>query len=137
MPSVLKHKPRILAVEDVKMIQHLLTLYFTKFKCSIDIAESGAEAIELVQANKYDFILMDIGLPDIDGVTLTETLRKFHVEQDIPIVTLTAHSDPELKKACYDIGVTEYLVKPIDDRGVHSLLQKYFPGFEQYENSTT
>jgi CheY-like chemotaxis protein len=69
---------------------------------------------------------MDIGLPDICGIKVIEKIRHSTLNKNVPIVALTAHSDKEYVKECYDLGASEFLVKPLSNDIARELLKKYF-----------
>jgi CheY-like chemotaxis protein len=68
---------RVLLVEDTKIIQTVTRLMLTEFHCHLDIAEYGEKAVELATKNDYDLILMDIDLPDIDGLEATVVRQQY------------------------------------------------------------
>lgn len=116
---------KVLVIEDVKMIQKILSIYLNQLELSYDIAGSGKAALDLIARNAYDIIFMDVGLPDIDGITLTETLRKKIETQKLPIIALTAHSDSEVREACKNYGMDDFLVKPVSLTQIQEIISKY------------
>lgn len=80
----------------------------------VDTAGTGKEAIKLATRNAYDLILMDIGLPDMDGFTITRTIRDTSdLNRKTPIIGLTAHIDPEEKAKIKASGLTDLVEKPL------------------------
>ncbi|MDQ7046384.1 MAG: response regulator transcription factor [Sulfurovum sp.] len=77
-------------------------------------AKDGREALDLYHEKKPDVLLLDITMPFIDGLEVTETVRKR--DKDIPIIILTAHADQKKLLTAIPLGLSEYLLKPIDDR---------------------
>jgi CheY-like chemotaxis protein len=75
-------------------------------------ASGGAEAIERWRAASYDAVLMDVRMPEVDGIEATRRLRAMGVT--VPIVALTADAVSEQRAECLDAGCTGYLVKPIE-----------------------
>ena len=104
----------ILLVEDNVMNQKVAKIMLEDLGCRIDIAEDAKTALALLDKNTYHLILMDIGLPDMDGLTLTRKIRKMEENKThIPIITLTAHALEEDRINCFDAGVDKVLTKPI------------------------
>lgn len=96
--------------------------------CACDIAGTGKEAIQMAQANHYDFILMDIGLPDIDGIEVTRQIRAFQAAEraQVPIVALTGHgSNWEKKEEALAAGMQEVYEKPLTKTKLDWLMQHY------------
>jgi len=82
---------KILLVEDNLIAQRIGSFIINSFNDEVIIAATGAEAIKLAQEQLFDLIILDIGLPDIDGITIKETLRG--TSNSTPIVGLTAYND--------------------------------------------
>jgi CheY-like chemotaxis protein len=106
---------RILLVEDNPMNQKLILLIMQKFGYKIDVANNGLEAIDTLQAETYDMILMDVQMPEMDGREATRTWRSSDggaTSPTVPIVALTAHVGQEERDACVAAGMDDYLSKP-------------------------
>ena len=80
-----------------------------------DFAENGKVAIEKLQTNSYDIILMDLKMPEMDGFEATEYIRNT-MNSKIPIIALTADVTVEDLKRCKAIGMNDHLAKPIDEK---------------------
>jgi CheY-like chemotaxis protein len=106
-------KMKILLVEDnvlnIKLIEHL----FSEYGMNTDIALNGKIAIDLLQQQDYDLILMDIEMPDMNGYEATKYIRE-ELESNVPIIALTAHAMPGEREKCIELGMNDYLSKPID-----------------------
>ncbi len=102
----------ILVVDDNKINQKITQkiLKTRHFQCSL--ANGGAEAIQLVREHNYDLILMDIHMPNVDGIEATTEIRKFN--QSIPIVALTAVEVDEIRNAAAACGMNDIILKPYD-----------------------
>ena len=113
-PDFLKDT-KILLVEDNELNQLLAIKVFEKWKKKIDVAENGKIAIEKIKNNTYDIILMDIQMPEMDGLELTRFIRKNMGEKsNTPIIALTAHATVDEERKCLDNGMNDYLSKPYD-----------------------
>jgi signal transduction histidine kinase/CheY-like chemotaxis protein len=104
---------KILLVEDNALNQLLAVKVFKKWDKEIDIADNGKIAIDKIETNNYDIILMDIQMPEMDGNELTRCIRN-HMgsKSNVPIIALTAHATLEEEKRCIDNGMDDYLSKP-------------------------
>ena len=120
----------ILIVEDnlaaAKSVQYNLNRLTNS--CASDVAANGMQAIKMVQENNYDLILMDIGLPDMDGIEVTRQIRALNSAKtvQVPIIALTGHADDlEKKKEALAAGMQEVLSKPLPTFVLESLLERY------------
>jgi len=104
----------ILVVEDNDMNQKLITKILEIWNCPFDLAINGKEAIEFCDNHKYDLILMDINMPEMDGVTATEIIRADakNLNQQVPIIAMTAAALLEEKNKALKAGMNEYITKP-------------------------
>ncbi|NRB66549.1 MAG: response regulator [Vibrio sp.] len=105
----------ILVAEDNKANQLVISEMFKRIGVSMDIAENGLRALEMVEQYHYDLIFMDISMPEMDGMETCKTIRSMADEKvrHIPIIALTAHSLSGDKEQFLDAGMDDYLSKPI------------------------
>jgi len=106
---------KILVVEDVKLNQLLMKLILDDFKFKHDIADNGKIAIEKLQTNTYDIILMDLQMPEMNGFEATEHIRKT-MKLNTPIIALTADVTTVDVEKCKAVGMNDYVSKPLDER---------------------
>ncbi|MDX1901128.1 MAG: response regulator [Gammaproteobacteria bacterium] len=117
---------KVLLVENQKIAQKIALFYLSEFGCQVDTAETGIDALELVKEKTYDLIFMDLGLDDIDGLTVTETIRKSEDEAHrVPIVALTAHDAEDIRSSCFEAGVDDFISKPFLPEKSRPVLEKY------------
>ena len=102
---------RILLAEDNPMNQLLAKKVLTDFGLEVDIANNGLEALEMFKKSKYDLILMDIQMPEMDGVTATKELREV-IKTEIPIMAMTAHAMKEEIDSFIAAGMNDHISKP-------------------------
>jgi len=115
---------KVLVAEDVALNQLLIKIILMDFGFDFDIATNGKVAIELLKKNRYDIVLMDLQMPEMDGFETTNYIRK-NLESTIPIIALTADvTNIDLAK-CTTIGMNDYISKPIDEKLLYSKIMKY------------
>ena len=100
---------KILVVEDEKDIQNIIKAFLENEEYKVETADDGLDAINLIQKNNYDLILLDIMLPKIDGFTVCEMIRK---NSNVPIIILTALTDEESQLKGFDKLADDYITKP-------------------------
>ncbi len=105
---------KILVAEDVALNQLLIKSILDDFKFDCDIADNGKIAIEKLQTKSYDIILMDMLMPEMNGVEATEYIRN-KMNSKIPIIALTADVTTVDLAKCKAIGMNDYIAKPIDE----------------------
>jgi len=105
----------VLLVEDEKLSQIVAKNLLESINCHVDIAESGEQALILTKSNFYDLIFIDIGLPDINGIQLSKSIRgdNKNPNQNTTIIALTAHQDDFSKKNCIGAKMNDVIVKPL------------------------
>ena len=112
-----------MVAEDIPLNQLLIKLIVADFGFDVDMAENGKIAIEKLQQNNYDIILMDLQMPQMNGYEATEYIRN-KMNSQIPIIALTADVtavDVEKSKA---LGMNDYISKPIDEKLLYSKIVK-------------
>lgn len=119
---------RILLVEDHGIVQRATHIMLKAIGCTVDQVDSGSMALEYFEKKYYNLILMDIGLPDIDGLSIADIIRKSKdpVKAKTPIIIVTAHSDKMHRERAQMIGVDDFIIKPftieIRDKIIKNLL---------------
>ncbi len=103
---------RVLVVEDDPKIAAMLEKGLRARQLEVETVRSGTEAVARIKAGGIDVQLLDLGLPDMDGL---EVLRLLHdVQRTVPVIVITARSDPHDRQTAIDLGVAEYVTKPFD-----------------------
>lgn len=110
-------KRRILVAEDVELNQHLARHMMEAWGFEVDIAANGREALVLVQQKNYDLVLMDIHMPEMDGMEATREIRKLTdaTKAAIPIIALTANALKGDRERFLEAGMNDYLPKPFNE----------------------
>jgi CheY-like chemotaxis protein len=118
---------RILLTEDNEVNQLVASRILNNAGFQVDIANNGLEAVKKVQETNYDLVLMDIQMPEMDGLTASRTIRSLPGFADLPIVAMTAHAmsgDRELSLAA---GMNDHVSKPINLSELFNALLKWVP----------
>ncbi|WP_371378371.1 ATP-binding protein [Thalassotalea aquiviva] len=102
----------ILLAEDVKLNQLVAKKMIQKLNGNVDIAENGFEVIQMLSKKSYNVVLMDLHMPEMDGYEATKLIRLQKEWEHIKIIGLTADVKPTTKKACLELGMTNFLNKP-------------------------
>lgn len=103
----------LLIVEDEKDIRKLITMYFRNEPFNIFEAEDGLQAIKIFDSNKIDIIILDIMIPEIDGLNVLKHIRSVSY---VPIIMLTAKTQEEDKLRGFEYGADEYVTKPFSPK---------------------
>ena len=104
----------ILLVEDNELNRDMLSRRLNRKGFEVQFAFDGQEAVEKAKALMPDLVLMDIGLPVIDGYDATRAIKSDDATKAIPVIALTAHAMAEDRKRCLDAGCDDFDTKPID-----------------------
>jgi PAS domain S-box-containing protein len=112
----------ILLVEDNTLNQILAKKVLTDWNWKVDVADNGLIAIDKLQKNNYDVVLMDIQMPEMDGYETTRRVRKTFDEPkcNIPIIAMTAHALAGEAEKCINVGMDDYISKPFDKKVLYS-----------------
>lgn len=114
---------RVLVAEDVALNQLLIKIILNDFGFEYDVADNGKIAIEKLQNNTYDIILMDLQMPEMNGFETTEYIRKT-MKSQIPIIALTADVTTVDISKCKKFGMDDYISKPINESLLYSKIVK-------------
>lgn len=117
---------KILIAEDNEINQMLLKKQLSNFKYDVDIASNGLEAIAMLKRQSYDLILMDVQMPELDGVSATKIIRGDQELHQPIIIALTANAMKDDKDKCMAVGMNDYLSKPISVDDLKQTLIKWF-----------
>lgn len=122
-----KKQPKILLAEDNSINQMVCVDVLERKGYEVTIVMNGVEAVEAFQKEKYDLILMDIKMPEMDGITAAKKIRSLESpDQHIPIIALTALAADKEKACCLNAGMDIHLPKPIDPQQIYTELEKFF-----------
>ncbi|GAA5947364.1 hypothetical protein JCM3765_001641 [Sporobolomyces pararoseus] len=117
--------PRVLLVEDDQVCRKLSSKFLEVFGCDIDVAVDGVSAVNKMKMQKYDLVLMDIVMPNLDGVSATSMIRQF--DSTTPIVSMTSNSGPNDVMTYFSHGMTDVLPKPFTKQNLRGMLDRHLP----------
>jgi CheY-like chemotaxis protein/HPt (histidine-containing phosphotransfer) domain-containing protein/anti-sigma regulatory factor (Ser/Thr protein kinase) len=119
---------QILVVEDSDINRKLAIGMLRKFGYTPDVAQDGAEAVEMVRQQRYDLVFMDLQMPVMDGLAATRQIVSMLPAQRRPrIVAMTANALPADRQRCLDAGMDDYIAKPILPVSVQQLIERWAP----------
>ncbi len=118
---------RVLLAEDNTVNQAVTLRMLKKLGYTADAVASGREAIESLERQYYDLVLMDVQMPDTDGLEATKEIRKRWPDRGTIIIALTAHALAGDRERCIEAGMNGYLAKPVQIEDLAKALEKYMP----------
>ena len=120
-------KKSVLVVDDNSTNLMIAKRILESYDLEIDVASSGAEALELAKTKQYRLVFMDQMMPEMDGVEATKELRKLEPEycKTVPVVALTANVDEGAREELLASGFDEYVPKPIELKNFERVIYKY------------
>ncbi|HEV8188340.1 MAG TPA: response regulator [Pyrinomonadaceae bacterium] len=114
----------ILVVDDSADNLAMLSLDLQQQNYQVVTASNGEDAIKIATQTNPNLILMDINLPELDGLAATRRIRDIETLREVPVVAVTAFGTEGFQRAAYDVGVDGYLTKPIDMDRMHQLIAR-------------
>jgi PAS domain S-box-containing protein len=130
---------RILLAEDNKINQKVAIAILGTMGCKADVAANGLEVLRLLASNHYDLVLMDVQMPEMDGLTATRKIREKTtpvLNHDIPIIAVTANAFKEDKEQGLAAGMNDYLSKPIKPKELEAMVDKWVSSTTQGQQDT-
>lgn len=115
-------RARILLVEDEPMIRHVIQVALTRHGCQTETAGDGREAVQKWKEGHFDLILMDLQMPEMNGLEATREIRATEEGRRINILGLTAHTRHEVKVECLAAGMDRVLIKPVQTKELCSVI---------------
>lgn len=118
---------RILIAEDNPIAQEIATSFVRRWGHDAMVAPNGRKALELLEREPFDLVLMDIQMPEIDGFQVTATIRAQETltREHLPIVGMTAHALKGDRERCIEAGMDDYISKPINPQELFAVIEKY------------
>ncbi|MDT3747069.1 hybrid sensor histidine kinase/response regulator [Pseudomonas kurunegalensis] len=125
--SLEQGRARILLVEDNPVNQLVAQGMLAKLGCQVQLATQGAEALEMLEQDEFDLVLMDCNMPVMDGYEASRRIRQSGRWPHLPIVALTANAMPEERERCRAAGMSDYLAKPFRREELLALVDHWVP----------
>ena len=117
--------PRILLVEDNEAIRHAFSILLEETGYEVALAANGGDALDTARREQPDLILMDIGLPDLNGLEVTRRLKADDATRGIVVVAITGRALESDGEACLAAGCAGYLPKPVDAANLLRKIPEY------------
>ncbi len=121
------HGLSVLLAEDNEINQKVISEILKQEGILVHIVHDGKQAVEAVQDNTFDLVLMDVQMPNMDGYEATGTIRKTGRFTDLPIIALTANAMKGDREMCIDAGMNDYISKPIAANELFRIIRKWNP----------
>ncbi len=136
MLFITKHSPtqapefhaHVLVVDDMKTNQIVVKSLLSKFKVSVDVVENGQQALDILCERSFDIVLMDCQMPVMDGFEATIMIRKPEskvVDPNVTIIAMTANAMQGDRERCLEVGMDDYVTKPINSKMLLATLEKW------------
>jgi two-component system sensor histidine kinase/response regulator len=138
-------KLKILLAEDNEINQRMAVRMLEKQGYSVVVAENGKQAVEHLERDSFELVLMDVEMPEMDGLTATREIRNLkretrnsegqassikHPSSGVPIIAMTAHAMKGDREKCLQAGMDDYVSKPIKAEELFTVIEKYAHGFQ-------
>ncbi|MBB1269407.1 PleD family two-component system response regulator [Shewanella sp. SR44-3] len=125
-PVVKEKIPKVLIIEDDEISLHLTQVLLGNYKLEFDSAETGRRAFACLSSREYDLVLMDINLPDTNGLYILDQIRTTaNLNKKTPIIMLTGNKNKNTVRQAIEAGAKGYIIKPLHQTSVVKLFEKY------------
>ena len=120
---------KVLVVDDSQINLKVAVGLLKPLRMQVDIAESGQQALKMVQETEYDIVFMDHMMPGMDGIETTKRMRQLPVKylEEVPIVAFTANAMKEAEKSFYEAGMNGFIPKPIETEQLFRSVRRFLP----------
>ena len=114
---------KILFVDDDPNMQKMVELFIRKSKHQLSCAKNGRSALKILETNKFDLIITDIQMPELDGLALIDEIKKLHIE--VPIVIVSAFGQESMSQKAIAKGAVKILHKPFESRQLLEVIEQF------------
>lgn len=115
---------RILVVDDVAVNREILKRRLVRRGFDITEAGGGREALDIIDSQHIDLVLLDIMMPEVDGLEVVRTVRQTRSTEELPIIMVSARSFSEDVTQCLELGANDYVTKPVDFEATLGLIHR-------------
>ena len=128
VPVFSGHSPRVLIAEDNVVNQRIVSRLLQSIGCKVDGVANGKEALKAIAGVAYDLVLMDVEMPEMDGLAATFELRRPGNERStVPIVAMTDSTMQGDREKCLSAGMNDYVTKPVHRADLERVLRQWIP----------
>jgi CheY-like chemotaxis protein len=117
--------PIIMVVDDTEGVRRIIMMQLKTLGYRVAGAQGGLEALEMIERERPALVLMDINMPDVDGLQTTQIIRRTAGISKIPIIGLSAHHGSEIRSIALAAGCNEFVTKPIEFKLLENLINHY------------
>ncbi|WP_256936825.1 ATP-binding protein [Vibrio diabolicus] len=122
------NQPWVLIVEDTIVNQKVVRIMLEKLGVRVSVANHGEEALQLCEKQAFDLVFMDCQMPVMDGFITTEHIRQMgEWGKHVPIIALSANVIKEDQQHCFDVGMNEFVAKPVTKDRLHQIFEQFLP----------
>jgi two-component system, sensor histidine kinase and response regulator len=118
---------RVLVAEDNPINQDIARELLGMVGIETEVVDTGTAAVDRVSRARFDLILMDVQMPEMDGIDATRAIRRLPQLADIPIIAMTAHAFARDREACLQAGMNDHLSKPVSPKELYRVIEKWLP----------
>ena len=114
-----------MVVDDTEGVRRIIMMQLKTLGYRVAGAQSGLEAVEIIKQERPALVLMDINMPDVDGLQTTRIIRQTDGISTVPIIGLSAHHGAEIRNTALAAGCNEFVTKPIEFRLLRNLINQH------------
>jgi CheY-like chemotaxis protein len=122
---------RVLLIEDDDDIRKVFGLALTKEGFTVTEANDGQEALDIVQKEEFDALVLDLSMPRVDGMAMLDTFRTMPGGKRVPVIVVTALDDPGIEQRTVEAGATAFLQKPILPSKLASTVRRHLTASDE------
>jgi len=122
----------ILIVDDTELNLKVASMIFHRLGINATFVNSGQDALDSLEKKNFDIVFMDVIMPGMDGYEMTKKIRQLYNTRDIIIIAMTAGVMPGDREKCIEVGMNDYIEKPVTTSKIQDILEKWSPKMKIY-----